>query len=241
MPRVWEAEESGLFLGYVGGLFTPATRQDASGNQKHTWGSLPGPSATRPPACAHSDTGKQHRLRNKASFCSHCNRKPAFGKPSFIWKKGKELSGCLHSTKKKKVTKTKPHPLQSRVVWERPSRNWASFLYLPERHMAGSYSRTKLSLNSRSEGHGGAGRGAVRTGPALSEVASVGSVRRTSRKQSYRARNSALQNGPPTALHQSAMTSGGGAGPQICPPVSSCNSGHISVRKGDTFPPVPFV
>ena len=76
--------------------------------------------------------------------------------------------------KKKKVTKTKPHPLQSRVVWERPSRNWPSFLYLPERHMAGSYSWTKLSLNSRSEGHGGAGRGAVRTGPALGEYNKCG-------------------------------------------------------------------
>lgn len=142
---------------------------------------------------------------------------------------------------KKKSNQNKTTPTSERVVWERPSRNWTSFLYLPERHMAGSYSWTKLSLNSRSEGHGGTGRGAVRTGPALSEVTSVGSVRRTTRKQSYRARNSALQNGPPTALHQSAMTSGGGAGPQICPPVSSCNLGHISVRKGETFPLVPFV
>ena len=50
--------------------------------------------------------------------------------------------------------------------------------------MTGSYSWTKLSLNSRSEGHGGAGRGAVRTGPALSEVTSVGSVLRNTRKQS---------------------------------------------------------
>lgn len=68
MPRAWEAEESGLFLGYVEGLLTPATRQDASGDQKYTWGSLPGPSATRPPACAHSDTGQEHRLKTKLHF-----------------------------------------------------------------------------------------------------------------------------------------------------------------------------
>ena len=87
---------------FPGGLAHTCTRQDASGNQKHTWGSLPGPSARRPPACAHSDTGQEHRLRNRAPFCSYCNQKPAFGKPSFIWKKGKELSGCLHSNNQKK-------------------------------------------------------------------------------------------------------------------------------------------
>ena len=77
--------------------------------------------------------------------------------------------------------------------------------------MTGSYSWTKLSLNSRSEGHGGAGRGAVRTGPALSEVTSVGSVHRNTRKQSYRIRNSALQNGPPQPSTK-ALWGGGGGG-----------------------------
>lgn len=94
-----------------GGSLTPATKQEASGSQECTWASLSSLSATRPPAHTHSDT--ERHLRNKASFSSHCSQKTAFGKPSFSWKKGKELSGCLHSNNPPKSyeTKTKPHPL----------------------------------------------------------------------------------------------------------------------------------
>ena len=56
-------------------------------------------------------------------------------------------------------------------MWEKLSRNWTSFLYLPERHMTGSYSCTMLSRNSISEGSragGGVGSGS-RAGPASSD------------------------------------------------------------------------
>lgn len=94
-------------------------------------------------------------------------------------------------------------------MWEKLSRNWTSFLYLPERHMTGSDSWTKLSLNSTSEGDGGVKRGVVRTGPASSEATSMGFASRTNRKQSHRARTSAFWDGHPQPLHQSALNSGG--------------------------------
>lgn len=120
-------------------------------------------------------------------------------------------------------------------MWETPRRNWTSFLYLPERHMTGSYSWTKLSLNSRSEGHGGAGRGAVRTGPALSEVTSVGSVHRNTRKQSYRIRNSALQNGPPQPSTK-ALWGGGVAAADLTSYFRFQFRTHFTKKRGNFSP-----
>lgn len=127
-----------------------------SGSQECIWSSLPGPRAHGPPAHAHTQTRTQLIEETKPHFVSTAARRHHLGNLVLADKKEREYLDAYIQTQQNqnKYNKNKPHPLWSSVMWEPLSRNWTSFLYLPERHMTGSYSCTMLSLNSASEGNG---------------------------------------------------------------------------------------
>lgn len=142
-----------------------------SGSQECVWSSLPGPRAHGPPAHTHTQTRTQLIQETKPHFVSTAARRLHLGNLVLADKKEREYLDAYIQTQQNQTkcnNKNKPHPLWSSVMWEPLSRNWTSFLYLPERHMTGSYSCTMLSLNSASEGNGEkGGEGGVAARQAL--------------------------------------------------------------------------